>query len=333
MTIRIDGIIGWDVIPSQFRAELAEQGDTAHIEINSPGGDVHDGIDISNALRSFRRNGGTVTASITGVCASMATYIAMHADSLEVEDNAVFMVHNPWSIAIGDHRSMRKSADILESLQSVLGRAYAAKTGRSLDEITAEMDDETWLFGAEIVEAGYADSIVPAGDGAEDRATAMALAQTAFSAMRGKLKERADESAPLEKIAAMLPQQPSAQSDDTDEVDEMNKPGDSAAQEQQPTESAGLDADAIRVAAIAAERERVSAITALCAKTGMQSLTQDLISSDATIDQSRARIIDEWVAKGGPEIRNAQPQNNGAADIDTAALRRKLMAQVSGRSA
>lgn len=324
--IRIDGVIGADVLPSDIRAQLADAGDQVDIEINSPGGFVHDGIDIANALRDYRRNGGRVSATVTGLAASMATYIAMFADRLAVEDNAVFMVHNPSTIALGDYRDMRKSAAILESLQGVLANAYVAKTGRDRDAIRAEMDNETWLFGDEIVAEGYADALVPAGDGAEDRLSALALANTAFAAMRRKLKEQADDSAAMDQIAALLPRTaaPAANTEDTTMTD-------TAPAAVETPEPAPVDETAIRAEAVEAERARIAAITALCAKVRLPHLAQALIDRGADLNQARAEVIDHWAEQGGAEIRQSAQSVSGTSDIDVAAIQRRIYAQVAGR--
>ena len=94
--------------------------------VNSPGGSVYEGIAIFNLLRDFRRGGGVVNAKIKGLAASMATYVAMAADSVSVEDNAVWMVHNPWNISVGDAREMRKEADILDGLAKIRSQHYLA---------------------------------------------------------------------------------------------------------------------------------------------------------------------------------------------------------------
>ena len=203
-TIDLDGIIGYDIDARDIRVQLPESG-TLTLRINTPGGLVDEGIAITNELRAFRRNGGTVTASITGQCCSMGTYIAMAADRIEVEDNAVWMVHNPSTLAWGDHHFLAKAARTLESVRSVIARAYIERSARPEVDILAEMDEETWLFGEEIVTAGYADALIPAGDGPESHAQAVALAQTSFRSMLGKLKTRQSDPAQLDQIAALLP--------------------------------------------------------------------------------------------------------------------------------
>jgi ATP-dependent protease ClpP protease subunit len=202
MRIAIDGIVGLEVLAEDIRAQLDEAGgEDIDLTISSPGGAVYEGIAIYNALRDYKREGGRINARVVGLAASMATYIPMAADTVSIEDNAVWMVHNPLTIAIGNQNDMRKQADILDGIAGVLASAYAKKTGKEVSEIRELMDDETYLFGEDITEYGFADSIEPAGEGAEDKSQALALAQNAVNHMEEKMREATDD---IDSAAAML---------------------------------------------------------------------------------------------------------------------------------
>jgi hypothetical protein len=113
------------------------------------------------------------------------------------------MIHNPWSMAIGDQNDLRKEADILDGMARVLSRAYAEKTGGPVEDIRALMDSETWLYGEEIVDAGFADAMVEAGDGAESRAEAMAVAAGRVREARESIREHGKTEEP-EDLVAMI---------------------------------------------------------------------------------------------------------------------------------
>lgn len=139
------------------------------IIIDSPGGDVFEGITIFNIIRDFARNNPDtkITTYIQGMAASMASVIALAANSVNpnqnqvvAEDNAVYMIHNAWDVALGNRIELREAADFLEQIDEVLRAAYVKRTGKSEKEITAMMDAETWLWGAEIKEAGFVDAIL-----------------------------------------------------------------------------------------------------------------------------------------------------------------------------
>lgn len=323
--IHLDGIIGWGITAADVRQALKQAGDAAHLRINSPGGDVHEGIAIANAIRAYQRDGGTVKASVVGLAASMATYIAAFADELLVEDNAVYMIHNPWMMTLGDHRDMTKAANVLGSIRGVLARAYAAKTDRPLDDILAEMDEETWLYGAEIVQSGYADALIHAGDGPESQPEAMALAQSAYGAMRAKLKEREADAAQLDQIAALLPHTSAASSAPTkeapmatsetvaDEQTTANPETNSETKPEAPANSGeASETDAVQ-AAVVAERQRISAIQRACAAASLPDMAQTMIDEGISADAARERVINALAEQGGPEMRQAQPAGQPSA--------------------
>jgi len=200
--ISIDGVIGWDVTADSVRDQLKEaNGKPIEVQISSPGGSVFAGISIFNLIKNYK---GEKSTKIIGLAASMGSYIALATDKVSAEENAVYMIHNASTFSWGDHRELRKTANTIESLTNLLGRKYQAKTGKDKEEITALMDDETWLFGQEIVDAGFADEIFTSDDSdaqAESKEDAVALAKMSFEDCTAKLKE-ANNKEELEQIAA-----------------------------------------------------------------------------------------------------------------------------------
>lgn len=204
--IIINGEIGWDVTTQGVRAELdAAAGDDLDIQIASPGGYVSTGLAIFNLFRDYKREhpGAQIVATIKGVAASMATYLAVNPafDLVAAEDNAVFMIHNAWGGVVGDYREVGKMAEILDGVTQIIGKAYTAKTGTALDEIRDMMDDETWLFGEEIKEAGFVDEIIKSSDADTDKPAALAQAKVKFNEMAAKLAAKRDD---MQQIAALI---------------------------------------------------------------------------------------------------------------------------------
>jgi hypothetical protein len=113
------------------------------------------------------------------------------------------MIHEPSMIALGRKSDMEKAVRVLEGMSQTLARAYAAKTGKDTDEIRTMMADETYLFGEEIKDAGFADEMVPAGDGAETREEAEAIARASVDAMKTKLAEKPEEPDELVALAGL----------------------------------------------------------------------------------------------------------------------------------
>jgi len=202
--INIDGVIGFDVMAKDIRSEIKSAGSEGiDLRISSPGGAVYEGIAIFNEIMDYRRKGGKVSATVIGMAASMSSYIPLAADNFSVEDNAVYMIHNPWAMAVGDQNEMKKLSERLEAIAVVLSKEYAKKTGKPMDEIRKMMDEETYLFGNDIVKIGFADSVIPAGDGAETQEEAFAYARTNVDGMKSVL-EQSPEANQLDKAVAML---------------------------------------------------------------------------------------------------------------------------------
>jgi ATP-dependent protease ClpP protease subunit len=141
----------------EFLADLGKlSGQHIHLRINSPGGSVIEGTAIYNALR---RHEGGLTVHIDAMAASMASVIAMAGQPVYMADNALLMIHNPWTVSMGESKDLRKEADLLDKLKVNLRNAYVRKTGINAEEIGAMMDAETWLDAVEAVALGFADAI------------------------------------------------------------------------------------------------------------------------------------------------------------------------------
>jgi len=141
----------------EFLADLGKlDGQHLHLRINSPGGSVVEGTAIYNALR---RHKGGLTVHIDALAASMASVIAMAGAPVYIADNALLMIHNPWTVSMGDSDQLRREAALLDKLKDSLRNAYVRKTGMEADRIAQMMDEETWLDAVEAVALGFADAI------------------------------------------------------------------------------------------------------------------------------------------------------------------------------
>lgn len=139
-----------DVMPDDVLNALNQVDglDNLNIYINSPGGSVFAGLAIYNMLS---RNKAKKTVYVDGVAASMASVIAMVGDTINIPSNAFLMIHNPWTIAIGNANDFRKLADDLDSISSGAMNVYKEnlKEGVTEETIQQMLDDETWLNGEE----------------------------------------------------------------------------------------------------------------------------------------------------------------------------------------
>ena len=163
--ILIYDVIGEDwfggVTSQDFIKALAGLGDVDSItvRINSPGGDVFEGVAIYNALKTHPA---TINVQIDSLAASIATVIAMAGDTITISDSAMMMVHNASGVCFGEAADMRKMADLLDKIRSGMMLGAYARTGKTVDQLTAIMDAETWYTAQEAVDAGWADSITSA---------------------------------------------------------------------------------------------------------------------------------------------------------------------------
>jgi ATP-dependent protease ClpP protease subunit len=154
-----DEIGFWGVTASMMRSRLRDAKGDITLRINSPGGDVFDGVAIYNDLVAHQ---GKVRVEITGLAASIATIIAMAGDEIAIADNAFFMIHNSWVLTIGDRHDHQQSIDIMEKIDDSLARTYASRSKVGIRAVKQMMDDETWLTGKEAREQGFADSALAA---------------------------------------------------------------------------------------------------------------------------------------------------------------------------
>ena len=154
----------------EFVKALKDVGNVT-VHINSPGGDVMAGAEIYSALREHSLNGrGRVTVIVTALAASAASVVAMAGDEILISPVAYMMIHNPWSMAVGDAKEMRKTAKTLDEITEGLITAYQQRTGKSRDQLKRMLENETWMSAQTCVDEGFADGVY----GGEIRAAACA---------------------------------------------------------------------------------------------------------------------------------------------------------------
>ena len=143
-----------DVMPAMVIGWLNKQDGDIEININSNGGDVAGGLAIANAIKAYSK--GKKTCNVLGVAASMASVIACAGDELKMGQGAFLMVHNPWTVTMGNAEELRKDADTLDKMRDSILSFYQSKAyGKSADDLKALMDAETWLNAEEAREAGF----------------------------------------------------------------------------------------------------------------------------------------------------------------------------------
>lgn len=162
-TITMFDVIGEDwwtgggVTAKRVSAALRAIGDKdVTVKINSPGGDMFEGIAIYNLLRSHPAK---VTVEVLGWAASAASIIAMAGDEIRMGLGTFMMVHNAWGVVIGNRHDMREAAELFDGFDSAIADVYEARTGLKRAEIVKLMDAETFMGPSEAVKNGFADVV------------------------------------------------------------------------------------------------------------------------------------------------------------------------------
>jgi ATP-dependent Clp protease protease subunit len=127
------------------------------LHINSPGGDVFDARAISTAIK---QHSSKITAQVDGLCASAATYISAACDSVSMADGGFYMIHEGWTLAVGNKRDLNKTAELLQKVDESILNDYERKTSLNRDELKAWMEAETWFSAEEAKDHGFIDSII-----------------------------------------------------------------------------------------------------------------------------------------------------------------------------
>lgn len=187
--------------------------DTLEIEINSQGGSVFDGYTIFNEIQSLRERGVVVTATITGMAASMASVIAMACNTIRMAGHARMMIHDASNVVGGNAAQLRKAADLLDGISEDIAGIYAVRTGKPVDEIRVMMKKETWMNADEAIANGFADEVMSNKAKAEFDTTGKSMSifarlfpdnADAVAKLDAMLDENATLSADLESAQARI---------------------------------------------------------------------------------------------------------------------------------
>jgi len=165
-----DGWSGGGVTANRISAALRSIGNKdITVRINSPGGDMFEGIAIYNLLRAHSAK---VTVQVLGWAASAASIIAMAGDDIRMGLGSFMMVHNAWGVVIGNRHDMREAATLFDQFDAALADIYEVRTGMERADIEQLMDAETFMSSEQAVEYGFADVVDDAQIHAETNASA-----------------------------------------------------------------------------------------------------------------------------------------------------------------
>lgn len=288
---------GESVIAKEFVNEIrALDVDSIDVRINSYGGSVSDGIAIFTALR---RHKATITTSIDGAAYSIASLIAMAGDEVEMAENAMLMIHAPWTRAAGNATEMRDVADMLDKMAEAMVSSYT-RGGRGPDAAEVESllkdGEDHWYTAREAAALGLVDTVV------EAMPMAASLRQTRFT-------PPAAAAASSTKGNTMSDKDKQTPAADPAPATDVKAAADTTATQKTADALARLNAQAAAEEALAAEHLRRSEIRAVfqpfVSRTGVETMmNQYLDNPKISIEAARANLLQTLG-------RDAQPLGGG----------------------
>jgi ATP-dependent protease ClpP protease subunit len=271
----IDDYFGFGVTSRQFISELQNLPDsvrTVRLHINSPGGDAMAASHIANTIRDQHlHKGRSFEVLIEGAAWSAATIITSAGNPTKIADNAVMMIHNPWTVAVGNASELRKSAEVLDTVRDGIVAAYKWKSPLEQGELVELMDAETWMDADEAIERGFADEKISG-----------VSAAAAFDIAKLPKKMRDVPEKYRERVQALL--KPA-----TDPAPNPSEQEAGSSQQQDNTaHGSSLTIDQIR----AESEKRVKDILDLCTKAGVPEAASNFLDKGLSVDEVRARLAD-----------------------------------------
>jgi ATP-dependent protease ClpP protease subunit len=320
--IRIYDEIGfWGTDAKSFIAQLdaaAASATEVIVAVNSPGGDVFDAFAIYNALR---RHAGKVTARVDGVAASAAGLVVMAGDQVVMPENAMLMIHNPWTIALGSAADLRSTADMMDKARDGILAAYRRKSGQTDEELTAMMDAETWLTALEAQSLGFCDVIEePVRLAASTNAAGLLARFRNPPEPVQALVEGDGDAPPVDPPAHEPPVEdppaptPPPEPAPLEPVTAQEEPGVLAAHVFNACRAANLSMCAESIVTLTALKDRATIdaairnatdIAGLCLAAKLPELTAQFVGDGLNPDQVRARLFDR-VTHSQPRVNNRQ---------------------------
>ena len=161
--IRLSGYVGYDITSAQVAEALASaNGEDIEVHLNTQGGQVYEGVAIYDLFANY--SGGRKLI-MGGLVASIGSYIATAFDKVVAQDISIYMIHNVSTCVCGDYLELRKEADSLERINSHVGDRLARFSGKKIEDVLSLMAAESWYYGKEIIDGGFATEYKETGKG------------------------------------------------------------------------------------------------------------------------------------------------------------------------
>ena len=353
---------GWfGITASEIRKQFdeVEEGEDIKLVVDCPGGDCFEGISIYNFIRDYARNHtNKITTYIQGMAASAASWIVCAANSINsenkiiVEDNSIFMIHNCWGVAIGDHREMQKSADFCKRIDNLIIKMLSNRSKKDEKKIEKLMADETWYFGNEILENGFCDEVIKTEtDPLADLDNKMSEAKIAFNSCQKKLKDEVEKNpkaykdcfeksySAFNQIVGSSPTMTDCEKSDFSDSNKTSEKSESkemfAMNKQELLAQNKALYDEVfnegSAAAVTKERQRVSDLLAKFDKAGNANAALDFIKSGASVTDNevidalvetavKSKAVEDRMNDEPPAFTPKPESKNDKADENTAVV-------------
>ena len=182
--IWLSGYVGDEFTPAKTAEALKDfNGEDVKINLNTAGGSVYDGVEIFNVLNQYP---GKKTVLMGSIVASIGSYISTVGDKVIAQDFSVFMIHNVKSGMWGDSEELKKEAENMDRLNERIADRLSKRSGKPVSEILNMMKEETWLYGKEIVNAGFADELLETGK-SNSKEIAVSIARKRFNQIKNNI--------------------------------------------------------------------------------------------------------------------------------------------------
>jgi ATP-dependent Clp endopeptidase proteolytic subunit ClpP len=313
----------WDddaVSAQSFVTALADLGDVAEIKlrINSPGGDVFDGVAIYNAVKNHKAK---VTAHVDGIAASAASLIAMAADKIVMPSNAFMLIHQSAGFSMGNAEDMIALAADLQRIDKSMAATYAARSGQPASKVRALMKEDRLMDATEAKSLGYADEIAsPVKMAASMRLNVLPpKVAEKFRAETGTEQGDPPQSAPGPQEpgqpvpATPAPTNPEHPAHEPAETPPVTRPGepDPAPTPGTPRSAEVIDIKAVKQQGVDEHKAYVQAITDLCTLARAPEKVGAYVRAGTSADQVRkellAKAAEQPVLSQHPAVPPAPP--------------------------
>lgn len=157
-----DGVTFKDI--DEFLASIANDDDTIDLRLHCEGGSVTEGWAIVDKLRA---SGKKITATVEGVCASMATVVLLAASERKAYPHASLLIHEPYipEYTLADAyraEDLQKMADSLNAETQKILDFYVERTGADRAELEALMKEDKFIDMERAKTLGFISEILPA---------------------------------------------------------------------------------------------------------------------------------------------------------------------------